>query len=212
MGHNGGQKDQRRGAQLQRLRLTHRGQHQISPLVLLHPAHPVQQHDGHSPNGEQPQDPGLPHPQLRRPVDPQVEGSRHAPPSSPIPAEYSSHLRNSIPCFIQRPIRLSVCSIFLSPFPVRALRAPQRPSFHADRPRPSPVLPLRGRPPCHCYCTTAPARRKASDCAEEICCLPRACGSAPPRIQAWTFLHRCGIIVPLCPEPSGLPLILQKES
>ena len=99
---------------------------------------------------------------------PRWKAAATPPTSSPIPAEYSSHLRNSIPCFIHRPIRLSVCSIFLSPFPVRALRAPQRPSVHADQPRPSPVLPLRGPPPCHRYCTTAPAQRKASARSEGI--------------------------------------------
>ena len=71
---------------------------------------------------------------------PRWKAAATPPTSSPIPAEYSSHLRNRIPCFVQRPSRLSVCFIFLSPFPVRALCTPLSLSVCAAqpaRPRPS---------------------------------------------------------------------------
>lgn len=86
MGEDGGQEDERRGTQLQRLCLPHGHQHQIGALVFFHMAYPVQQHNSHASYRSQPDYPGVFPPQFGGPIDAEVERGRHRSRQQPDPA------------------------------------------------------------------------------------------------------------------------------
>ena len=77
MGDDGGEKDQRCGAQAQRSVFPHRHQYKIGAPVPLHPAHPIEQHNAHSPHREEEQQRRVQGAGVCGPVKGVVKGGAH---------------------------------------------------------------------------------------------------------------------------------------